>query len=172
MFSFLNICSEKYILLKLSFSHKVLYSSQCSLEILGKSIIFSRPESFYLMQDYQLLKCKTFCGKRGKAVLWLQLWPKGHAFSKYDFIQVVRARAVLKKIKIRLRQTGELSFFSLFLLTLWSYYAHNQTVCLPQTKNCFMAFQQIQEILDSVSSSLPDFSNFLHDHKAYIKKCF
>ena len=122
----------------------------------------------YIMQGsfHQLLKCKTFCGKREKAVLWLRLWPKGHTVSKYDFTQVVRARAALKNKKIGLRQTGELSVFSLFLLALWSYYTHNQTVCLPQTEHSFMAFQQIRELLDSVSLSLPDFSNFLHDHKA------
>lgn len=146
----------------------MLCSSQCSLKILGNLLYSAELSPVYLLQGLfqQLLKCKTFCGKREKAVLWLRLWPKGHTLSKYDFIQVVRPRAALKNRRIGPRQTGELSFFSLSLLALWSHYTHNQTVCLPQTEHSFMAFQQILQLLDSISSSLPDFSNFLHGNKA------
>lgn len=89
----------------------------------------------YLRQElfHQLLKCKT----RGeKAVLWLHLWPKGQAFSKYDFIQVVRARAGLRNKNIGLRQAGELSFFCFspgFVIIL-----HTGSDCLPAPNKAFL----------------------------------
>lgn len=90
----------------------------------------------YLMQGlfHQLLKCKTFCGEREKAVLWLRLWPKGHAVSKYDFIQVVRARAALRKKRLALgRQVS--SVFFLFSSWLCDHTMHiiRSSACSKQS---------------------------------------
>lgn len=111
----------------------MLCSSQCSLKILGNLLYSAELSPVYLLQGLfqQLLKCKTFCGNREKAVLWLRLWPKGHALSKYDFIQVVRPRAALKNRKIGPRQTGELIFFSLF--PSWLY---DHTTCIIRLSAC------------------------------------
>lgn len=80
----------------------------------------------YIMQGsfHQVLKCKTFCGKRENAVLWLQLWPEGHTLSKYDFTQIVRARAALKKTRRLALGRQVSSVFSLFSSWLCDHTTH------------------------------------------------